>query len=127
MFSQNSNEKDRLAKIHYQSNILIEKMEEYEKNSFEAKYVIGKKLGEGMHAAVYQCFEKSDEAKETPFAVKISREDDEEKKMAHKKEFEITNKLKHKNIIRSIEIFDNELKGEIHQVMEYVDGIEVLD
>ena len=34
-----------------------------------------------------------------PFAVKISREDDPEKKMAHKKEFDITKNLKHKNIV----------------------------
>ena len=80
-----------------------------------------------MHAAVYKCYQINDEARVRPFAVKISREDDEEKKVAHKKEFEITSKLDHKNIVRSIEIFDNELKGEIHQVMEYIEGIEVLD
>ena len=89
-------------------------MEKYEKDSFDAKYVLSDKLGEGMHAAVYKCFLKSDEFREKTFAVKISREDDEEKKVAHKKEFEITSKLNHKNIVRSIELFDNELKGEIH-------------
>ena len=31
-------------------------MEDDNKNGFEAKYICGKKLGEGMHAAVYKCF-----------------------------------------------------------------------
>lgn len=33
-----------------------------------------------MHASVYRCYKKDDVLKETPFAVKVSREDDEEKK-----------------------------------------------
>jgi hypothetical protein len=49
-----------------------------------------------------------------PYAVKTSREDDEEKKMAHKKEYDITKNLVHKNIVQSIEMFDDEIKGEIH-------------
>jgi serine/threonine protein kinase len=62
-----------------------------------------------------------------PFAVKVSREADDEKRMAHRKEFEITKNLSHPNIIKSIEFFDNGPLDEIHQVMEYVDGLEVLD
>jgi hypothetical protein len=30
-------------------------------------------------------------------------------------------------VVRSYELFDNSLTGEISQVMEYIDGIEVLD
>jgi len=62
-----------------------------------------------------------------PYVVKVSREADDEKRMAHKKEFEITKSLNHPNIIKSIEFFDNGPLDEIHQVMEFVDGLEVLD
>jgi hypothetical protein len=34
-----------------------------------------------------------------PYAVKIVRDDDQEKIIAHKKEFEILFKLKHKNVV----------------------------
>ncbi len=47
--------------------------------------------------------------------------------MAHIKEFQITNSLNNKNIVKSIEFFDNGALDEIHQVMEYVEGMEVLD
>ena len=80
-----------------------------------------------MHAQVYQCFLIEDTLQENPFAVKISREADEEKRMAHKKEFQITINLSHPNIVRSFEFFDNGPLDEIHQVMEFVDGMEVLD
>ncbi len=46
--------------------------------------------------------------------MKISREADEEKRMAHIKEFQITNSLNHKNIVKSIEFFDNGALDEIH-------------
>lgn len=47
--------------------------------------------------------------------------------MAHKKEYDITKNLVHKNIVQSIEMFDDEIKGEIHQIMGYIQGKEVLD
>ena len=47
--------------------------------------------------------------------------------MAHIKEFQITNSLNNINIVKSIEFFDNGALDEIHQVMEYVEGMEVLD
>jgi hypothetical protein len=34
--------------------------------------------------------------------------------MAHRKEFEITNALNHKNILKSLEFFDNGALDEIH-------------
>jgi hypothetical protein len=40
-----------------------------------------------MHATVYKCYRKDDILKETPFAVKLVREDDEEKTLAHTNEF----------------------------------------
>ena len=80
-----------------------------------------------MHASVYQCFLLDDTDKKNPLAVKISREDDEEKKQAHKNEFDITKNLRHTNVIKSIEFFDNDITGEIHQVMEFIEGKEVLD
>lgn len=47
--------------------------------------------------------------------------------MAHKKEYELTCNLNHKNVVKSIEFFDNVFSGEIHLVMEYIEGVEVLD
>ena len=44
-----------------------------------------------MHAAVYKCFKKEDTLKQEPFAVKEIREDDEEKIVAHKNEYSISN------------------------------------
>lgn len=80
-----------------------------------------------MHASVYKCFKIEDEEKNSPYAVKISKEDDEEKKQASINEFNMTNKLDHSNVIKSIEMFQNDFTGEIHQVMEYIEGKEVLD
>jgi predicted Ser/Thr protein kinase len=42
-----------------------------------------KKLGEGAHAAVYKCYKKTDIEKKAPFAVKVAREPDEERRLAH--------------------------------------------
>ena len=39
----------------------------------------------------------------------------------------MTNKIDHSNVIKSIELFENPFTGEIHQIMEYVEGQEVLD
>lgn len=52
-----------------------------------------------MHASVFKCFSINDEDKSKPFAVKVMREDDEEKQLAAKKEFEITKRLYHNNIV----------------------------
>ena len=63
-----------------------------------------------MHATVYKCFKKEDINKQHPLAVKVVREEDEEKILAHKKEFEITQRLNHKNIVKSTEININSVK-----------------
>jgi serine/threonine protein kinase len=55
------------------------------------------------------------------------RDDDKEKIIAHKREFEILNKLNHRNIVRSIEMFYDEFRSIIYQVLEYIDGSEILD
>ena len=86
-----------------------EEFEHQELVGFDAKYTRDKKLGEGMHASVYRCYKKDDVLKEFPFAVKVSRDDDEEKKQAHIKEFQMTSTLNHKNVVRSIDFFDNAL------------------
>ena len=52
--------------------------------------------------------------REFPYAVKVSREDDEEKKQAHVKEYQMTSSFNHKNVVRSVDFFDNALTGEIH-------------
>ena len=60
-------------------------------------------------------------------ATKVIREEDDEKRLAHKKEFDITSNLEHPNVIKSSKYFYNELTKEIHIVMDYIDGKEVLD
>ena len=84
-------------------------------------------LGQGAHASVYKCYKKTDVEKKEPFAVKVAREPDEERRLAHQKEYKITSKMRHKNVIRATEYFFNELTEEIHIVMNYVEGQEVLD
>lgn len=77
-------------------------------------------LGQGQHATVFKCYRKDDINKEHPFAVKMAREPDEEKRLAHEKEYKLTNNLNHPNVIRSTDYFFNELTEEIHLVMNYV-------
>jgi len=60
-----------------------------------------------MHATVYKCFKIEDSDKIEPLAVKIVRDDDEEKLIAHKNEFEIMYRLDHPNIVKGIELFIN--------------------
>lgn len=62
-----------------------------------------------------------------PFAVKIIREPDEEKRITHRKEFEITQSLDHANIVKSHNYFFNELTENVQIVMDLIDGKEVLD
>lgn len=92
--------------------------------------MLGRKLGEGNHAAVYECFQRvkprsnsdattpllvdkmrKDEYLPQPYAVKIVRSDDLEKIKAHKREFDILSTLKHKNVVRVIEMFNDEFKN----------------
>lgn len=99
-----------------------------------------------MHAAVYKCFKRTkprpsgettplpvdklkvgEEFEPTPFAVKIVRDDDEEKIIAHKKEFEILKKLTHPNVVGAKEIFNDPFKKEVYQVLEFIEGSEILD
>ena len=44
------NENDRLVNIQNKGEQLRTKFDEYAEHSFESKYVISEKLGEGMHA-----------------------------------------------------------------------------
>jgi serine/threonine protein kinase len=62
-----------------------------------------------------------------PFAVKITRDDDEEKKMANRNEYNLTKDLSHLNILKVRELIENEVSGEMHLVMQYIDGQEILD
>jgi serine/threonine protein kinase len=92
--------------------------------NFEEHYIMGDKIGEGMHSEVYKCY-KHDDSK--TYAVKITREDDDEKKIAHRNEFKLTSTIIHPNIISSIDIFENNFKGEIYVVMDYIEGKELID
>ena len=35
--------------------------------------------------------------------------------------------MKHKNIVKTIEMFDNVSKGEFYHVMEYIEGKEIFE
>lgn len=48
-----SSEQDRLALIKQKGEQLSTQFEENKSHSFEAKYVLGKELGQGMHAQVF--------------------------------------------------------------------------
>lgn len=63
-----------------------------------------------------------DEYLPEPYAVKIVRSDDEEKIIAHRKEFEILKKLNHSNVVKAIEMFEDKSKHHIYQVIEFIDG-----
>ena len=76
---------------------------------------------------VCRCYSQGDERKQFPFAVKIIREADEEKRITHRKEFDITKSLDHANVVKSYKYFFNELTENVYIVMDLVDGKEVLD
>jgi len=78
-----------------------------------------------MHSSVFKCFTIFDKERKNPFAVKISRDDDLEKKMAFVNEFMITKHLEHPNVVKYIEKFENDITNEIHIVMQYVAGKEL--
>lgn len=62
-----------------------------------------------------------------PCAVKIVRDNDPEKLRAHENEFIILSKLVHKNIVRAVEIFKDQFKNEVYEVMQFIEGKEILD
>ena len=62
-----------------------------------------------------------------PYAVKIVRDNDPEKLRAHENEFIILSKLKHKNITRAVEMFKDQFKNEVYQVMQFIEGKEICD
>ena len=126
------NSSSQLEFISNRADELLALKIEQDKKCFESFYYLDdpeKVLGQGAHATICKCYKKEDEEKLNPFAVKIIRDStlDEEKMMAHKKEYEITSRLDHKNIVKSHEYFYNELTKHIHIVMSFVDGKEVLD
>ena len=68
---------------------------------------------------MYKCYLNEDVAQLKPFAVKITREDDEEKKQASRNEFELTRNLDHRGMVKSYAKFENSMTGEIHMIMDY--------
>lgn len=62
-----------------------------------------------------------------PFAVKIVRDDDREKINAHLREFDILKGLNHPNVVGAIEIYEDAFKKNVFQVMEFIEGQEILD
>jgi hypothetical protein len=54
------NSEDRLAIIRQKGQEMTQKYEDSKSKTFDAKYDLGKELGQGMHAQVFQCFLKTD-------------------------------------------------------------------
>ena len=76
----------KLDFIHGKANSLAQRKKEADATGFHSRYVFDeprKVLGEGAHAAVYKCYKKEDIERKEPFAVKVAREPDEERRLAH--------------------------------------------
>ena len=80
-----------------------------------------------MHASVHKCYLIEETERSRPFAVKVVREDDDEKIEIHKAEFYMMKRLDYPTITKVHELFVNEFKREVHIVMEFVDGTEIFD
>jgi len=105
--------------IKKQSELMHQKYIDSKVYSFHDVYMLGDKIGEGNHASVYKCFRRVNplpkNEKKTlltfdpylpePFAVKVVREDDNEKILAHEHEFKVLASLKHENIVKVFECF----------------------
>lgn len=57
----------------------------------------------------------------------MSREEDAEKKMAHRAEYDLMSQLSHPNIMEAKAFFENEFTGETHMVMSHFEGVELFD
>ena len=98
----------QLENISNMADDLFKLKNEQDPISFESHYYFDepkKELGEGAHANIYRCYKKDDLDKSTPYAVKMIREDDDEKRLAHRKEYDITQSLDHQNIVKSHRYF----------------------
>jgi len=93
-----------------------------------------------MHATVFKCISKKEQSdsssedsgqpqkpKENTFAVKICRNDNKEVLEAHETEYKIIKLFDHPNLVKGISCFKDEMKCEVHCVMTYVEGKEILD
>jgi len=70
---------------------------------------------------------EDENAGKKPFAVKRVTDNDQEKLLAHVREFEIMQNLHHPNVVGAVEMFRDDFKNEVYQVMQYVEGSEILD
>ncbi|OQR97843.1 calcium/calmodulin dependent protein kinase [Achlya hypogyna] len=96
-----------------------------ERRSFSSVYSMGPALGEGNFSIVKQCTHK---ATGKPYAVKCIKKTALKKKDLDNihREMEILRKLDHPNIVKLIDVFDNE--GDMcYLVMELVTGGELFD
>lgn len=67
-----------------------------------------------MHSQVYRCFKLTDLDQKHPFAVKVTREEEEEKLLSIRNEFTLTRTLEHSNLVQSFELFENAITKEFH-------------
>lgn len=73
------------------------------------------KIGEGAHATVYRCIQK-DSGKE--FAVKITKQGDEELIEGARVQYKILKSLNHKNVMKAEAFYTDKLKLTTYLVCE---------
>ena len=71
--------------------------------------------------------EHSSDDEQEQFAVKLARSNDQEVLDAHEREYAIIKDLDHPNVIKGFELFKDDLKNEVHLVLRFVRGVELLD
>lgn len=74
---------------------------------------------------VYKCYAHSDKDRAFTKAVKITKYADDEYKLKLIEEFNLGKKLSHTSIPKFYSYYDDEFKGEIYVVMDYIDGKEL--
>ncbi|CAK4645481.1 hypothetical protein LEN26_005585 [Aphanomyces euteiches] len=94
--------------------------------TFESVYTMGRQLGEGNFSVVKECKHK---ATGETFAVKCIKKSSLKKKdLANiHREMDILRKLDHPNIVKLVDVFDNEAGDMCYLVMELVTGGELFD
>merc|ERR1712154_626965 len=91
---------------------------------FENAYILGSKIGEGCFASIHRCSRRCDSEK---FAVKIMNKAylNEQELIGLKNDVSILKKIRHKNVIKLVDVFDDGKK--VHMVMELCDDKDLFD
>ncbi len=92
---------------------LVEK--QFIQGQFSDSYELMEKIGEGAHASVYRCIQKLT-GKE--FAVKVTKQGDEELIEGSKIQFKILKNLDHENVMKAEAFYTDRVKMTTYLVCE---------